>query len=109
DVVSVPAQMDQEEVAYLFSQQDLVSAPVVDDAGRLIGTITVDDVLDVVYEEAEEDIMRLGGVSGDDLYAAVLDTSKARLPWLIVNLFTGFLAAWVISQFESTIDRIIFL
>lgn len=109
DLVPVPAQMDQEEVAYLFSQQDLVSAPVVDDAGRLIGTITVDDVLDVVYEEAEEDIMRLGGVSSDDLYAAVLDTSKARLPWLVVNLFTAFLGALVIGQFESTIEQIVFL
>ena len=78
DIVSVPVAMDQEEVAYIFAQQNLVSAPVVDGAGRLIGAITVDDVLDVIYEEAEEDIMRLGGVREDDLYSAVWDTGRAR-------------------------------
>ena len=109
DMVTVPARMDQEEVAYLFSQQDLVSAPVIDDSGRLIGAITVDDVLDVVYEEAEEDIMRLGGVSSDDLYAAVIDTGKARFPWLFVNLITAFIAAAVIALFESTLQQIVFL
>ena len=69
---------DQEDVAYLFGQRDLVSAPVVDAAGRLVGVITVDDVVDVIHEEHEEDIMRLGGVREDGLYEAVGDTTRAR-------------------------------
>ena len=72
EIVTVPAIMDQEEVAFVFSQKDLVSVPVVDQSLRLIGVITVDDVLDVIQEEAEEDIMRLGGVKSDDLYSAAL-------------------------------------
>ena len=109
DIVSVPVVMDQEEVAFLFREKDLVSAPVVDGAGRVIGTITADDVMDVIQEEAEEDIMLLGGVSGDDLYKAVLDTGKARFPWLFVNLITAFVAAAVIGQFEATIEKVVFL
>ena len=76
----IPVQMDQEEIAFLFRQRDLISAPVVDEAGRLVGVITVDDIVDVIYEEHEEDIMRLAGVGEeDDLYAAVIDTTKSRL------------------------------
>ena len=109
DIVSVPAMMDQEEVAFLFSQQDLVSAPVVDDANRLIGTITVDDVLDVIQEEAEEDIMRLGGVTSDDLYSAAFDTGRSRFSWLFVNLLTAIAASVVIGLFEGTIEQIVIL
>lgn len=109
EIVPIPATMDQEEVAWVVKQHDLVSAPVVDDSGRLIGVITIDDIVDVIHEEAEEDILRLGGVSGDDLYEAVLDTSKARFPWLFMNLFTAFLAAAVIGYFEATIEQIVFL
>lgn len=108
-VVSVPVTMDQEEVAFLFAQHDLVSAPVVDNAGRVIGTITIDDVVDVIREEAEEDIMHLGGVAGDDLYAAVLDTGKARFPWLFINLATAVVASAVIAQFEGTLQKIVVL
>jgi len=107
--VSVPAMMDQEEVAFLFSQQDLVSAPVVDEANRLIGTITVDDVLDVIQEEAEEDIMRLGGVTSDDLYSAALVTGRSRFSWLFVNLLTAIAASIVIGLFEGTIEQIVIL
>ncbi len=109
EVVAVPLAMDQEEVAYLFAQKDLVSAPVVDDSGRLIGVITVDDVVDVIHEEAEEDLMRLGGVTETDLFAAVLDTGKARFSWLFVNLITAVAASIVIWLFEATIERVVVL
>lgn len=109
EFVSVPVQMDQEEVAYVFAQQDLVSAPVVDDSERLIGVITIDDIVDVIHQEAEEDIMRLGGVQEDDLYAAVLDTGKARFSWLFVNLITAVLASVVIGLFQGTIEQVVML
>jgi magnesium transporter len=109
ELISVPAVMDQEEVAYLFAQQNIVSAPVVDDAGRLIGAITVDDVLDVITEEAEEDIMRLGGVQSDDLYSAAIDTGRSRFSWLFVNLVTAIMASIVIGLFEATLEQIVIL
>ncbi len=109
DLKVIPLTMDQEEVAYLFRQYGLVSAPVVDDAGRLVGVITVDDVVHIIEEEAEEDIMRLAGVSEVDLYSAILDTTRARFPWLLVNLFTAILASAVIGFFEATIEQIVAL
>jgi magnesium transporter len=109
EFVSVPVQMDQEEVAYVFAQQDLVSAPVVDESERLIGVITIDDIVDVIHQEAEEDIMRLGGVQEDDLYAAVLDTGKSRFTWLFVNLITAVLASVVIGLFQGTIEQVVML
>lgn len=109
EFVSVPVQMDQEEVAYVFAQQDLVSAPVVDQSERLIGVITIDDIVDVIHQEAEEDLMRLGGVQEDDLYAAVLDTGKARFMWLFVNLITAVLASVVIGLFQGTIEQVVML
>src|SRR5690606_13254562 len=96
-------------LAFVFRQQDLVSAPVIDDSGRLIGVVTVDDVVDVIEEEAEDDLMKLGGVSERDLYRAALDTAWARAPWLAVNLGTAFLAAAVIDQFRETIAQIVAL
>ncbi|MCP4327351.1 MAG: magnesium transporter [Alphaproteobacteria bacterium] len=105
----IPAELDQEEVAYLFRQLDLISAPVVDTTGRLVGTITIDDIVDVIDEEAEEDILRLGGVTGIDLYRAVLDTTRARFSWLFVNLLTAILASVVIAFFEGTIEQIVAL
>tara|TARA_B100000686_G_C16785834_1_gene975189 strand:- start:385 stop:1782 length:1398 start_codon:yes stop_codon:yes gene_type:complete len=109
EFVSVPLKLDQEEVAYIFAQQDLVSAPVVDEANRLIGVITIDDIVDVIHEEAEEDIMRLGGVTEDDLYAAVLDTGRSRFTWLFVNLLTAIVASLVIGIFKGTIEQIVML
>ena len=109
EFVSVPVKMDQEEVAYVFAQQDLVSAPVVDDSERLIGVITIDDIVDVIHQEAEEDIMRLGGVQEDDLYAAVIDTGRARFMWLFVNLITAVLASVVIGLFQGTLEQVVML
>ena len=78
----IPIDMDQEEVAYLFRQYDLASAPVIDPAGRLVGVITFDDVADVIEEETEEDLMRLGGVSSEsDIYQPVLRTTRNRFTW----------------------------
>ncbi len=108
-IVSVPVTMDQEEVAFIFSQQDLLSVPVVDAGGRMIGVITIDDVVDVIHEEAEEDIMRLGGVREDDLYEAVIDTGRSRFSWLFLNLFTAVIASLVIGIFADTIERIVIL
>lgn len=100
---------DQEDVAHTFRQRDLVSAPVTDDTGRLVGVITIDDVVDVIDEEHEEDMMRLAGVSEDDLYDATLDTTRARFTWLLVNLGTAILASLVIGMFEATLEQIVAL
>ncbi len=105
----VPVTMDQEEVAFLFRQRDLVSAPVVNSEGRLVGMITIDDVVDVIDEEAEDDIMRMGGLKEDDLYSATLDTTRARFSWLFVNLLTAILASAVIGFFQGTIEQVVAL
>ena len=106
---TVPVEMDQEEVGFRFSQYDLVSAPVVDADGRLLGVITVDDVVEVIEEEAEEDILRLGGVSETDIFASPVKTSFRRFPWLLINLATAVLASIVIAQFEGAIGQIVAL
>ncbi len=105
----IPATMDQEEVATLFRNEGLASAPVVDDDGRLIGIITYDDVIYVIDEEAEEDILKLGGVKEDDLYAPVVRTSISRIKWLTINLATAFMASYVVSFFDATIEQIVAL
>ena len=105
----ISVEEDQEDVAYLFSQRDLVSAPVIDTGGRLVGVITVDDIVDVIHKEHEEDIMRMGGVREDDLYDAVGDTTRARFSWLLLNLGTAILASIIISFFEGTIEQIVAL
>jgi magnesium transporter len=105
----IPAAMDQEEVAFLFRQRDLVSAPVVDEVGRLVGAITVDDVVDVIQEENEEDFLGLGGVAGSDLHAPPAETAWRRSHWLFVTLVNNLIAATVISQFEATIEQMVAL
>ncbi|MCQ1572179.1 magnesium transporter [Neorhizobium galegae] len=105
----IPADMDQEEAAQLFEQYDLLSAAVVDENGRLVGVLTIDDVVDVIQEEAEEDIMRLSGVGDEELSDSVRETSRSRVPWLLVNLFTAFISASVISLFEATIEQVVAL
>ncbi|TWF46381.1 magnesium transporter [Neorhizobium alkalisoli] len=105
----IPADMDQEEAAQLFEQYDLLSAAVVDDNGRLVGVLTIDDVVDVIQEEAEEDFMRMSGVGDEELSDSVVDTSRSRVPWLLVNLLTAFMSASVISLFEATIEQVVAL
>ncbi len=109
DLKMVPAETDQEDVAFLFRRRDLIAAPIVDEGGRLVGVITIDDIVDVIDEEYEEDIMRLGGVREDDLYSAAIDTTRARFSWLFVNLLTAIIASVVIGLFEATIDEIVAL
>ena len=105
----IPVTTDQEDVAFVFRQRDLTSAPVVDDGGRLVGAITVDDVVDVIHEEHEEDIMLLGGVKADDLYRATIDTTGSRFAWLLINLGTAILASIVIGWFDATIQQMVAL
>ncbi len=105
----VPADTDQEAVAYLFKQYALVSAPVVDDAGRLIGVVTVDDVVRVIDEEAEEDLMRIVGASDTDFHAPAHLIAWQRVRWLIVTLINTMIAATVISQFQDTIQHLVAL
>jgi magnesium transporter len=109
DLHSVAVTANQEDVAFLFRKYGLVSAAVVDEAGRLIGAITVDDVVDVIDEEAEEDMMRLGGLAEDDLYRAVLGTARRRSSWLGVNLCTSIVSASVIALFQGSIQSIVAL
>jgi magnesium transporter len=105
----IPVNADQEDVAFLFRQRDLVSASVVDGSGRLVGVITIDDIVDVIDEEHEEDFMRLGGVREDDLYDAAIDTTKSRFSWLLINLLTAIMASLVINLFNGTIDQMVAL
>jgi magnesium transporter len=105
----VPVELDQEEVGFLFRQYGLVSAPVVDPEGRLAGVITVDDVVHVIEEEAEEDILKLGGVQEADIFAPPVRTGFRRFPWLLVNLLTAVLASLVIAQFEDVIGKVVAL
>ncbi|MCO6178360.1 magnesium transporter [Ciceribacter sp. RN22] len=106
---AIPAEMDQEEAAQLFEQYDLLSAAVVDENDRLVGVLTIDDVVDVIQEEAEEDLLRLGGVGDEELSDSVVETSRSRVPWLAVNLVTAFISASVISLFEGTIEQVVAL
>jgi magnesium transporter len=106
---TVPVLQDEGDVAYAFNQYHLISAPVVDEHDRLVGIITIDDAMIVLYEEHEEDVLRLAGVSEGSISDSVLETVRARVPWLIVNLGTAGLAALVISQFEATIAQLVAL
>ena len=106
DLISVRADMDQEEVARQVASYNLLAIPVVDEENKLVGVITVDDVIDVIKDEATEDVYRLAGVSSDDrVFTPPSESLKKRLPWLQVNLVTAFLAASVVAIFEGTIER----
>jgi len=110
DPVVVDVNTDQEDIAFLYEKYDLTSVPVVNAKKRLIGMITVDDVVEVIQEEAEEDMLKLAGVSGDtDLYMAAWQTARSRFSWLFVNLLTAILASIAISFFEGTIKQIVAL
>ena len=105
----IPADQDEGDVAYAFNQYHLISAPVVDGEGRLIGLITIDDAMAVLDDEHEEDIMRLAGVGEGSLSDRVIETTKQRMPWLAVNLITSIAASMVIAQFEMAITQIVAL
>lgn len=105
----IPAAQAESDVAYAFNQYHLISAPVVDAEGRLIGLITIDDAMAVLDEEHEEDIMRLAGVGEGSLSDRVVETTKQRMPWLAVNLITSIAASLVIAQFEMAIAQIVAL
>jgi magnesium transporter len=105
DLISARADMDQEEVARQVASYNLLAIPVVDEENKLVGVITVDDVIDVIKDEATEDIYRLAGVSGDEkVFTPAGESLRKRLPWLGVNLATAFLAAAVVGLFTNTID-----
>ena len=98
----------KDDVAYKFEQYNLVSAAVIDGNGRLVGTLMVDDVLDIIQERAEDDMLRLGGVNADEeLTGPVLAITRSRFAWLFVNLLTAILASWVISWFDATIQQMV--
>ena len=109
DFRSVPVNMDQEEVAMLFRRYGMVTTSVVDDDGRLVGVITLDDIVDVIDEEAEEDLMALAGVSDASIRSSFIETFQGRAGWLFVNLVTAVMASLVIGLFESTLETIVAL
>ena len=106
---SIPVDMDQEEVAVLFRRYGMVSAGVVDLGDRLVGMITIDDVIDVIDEEAEEDLMALAGVGEASLRSSIRETLQGRTTWLLVNLLTAILASVVIGVFDATIEQLVAL
>ncbi len=107
---AIPSDMSSHEVALRFEELDLTSAPVVDAEGRLIGRITVDDVVDVIREESDRSLMHMAGLDEeDDMFAPVLVSSSRRAVWLGINLVTAFMAAWVIGLFEDTLEKVVAL
>ncbi len=106
---AIPVDMDQEEAAQIMQQYDLLSAAVVDENERMVGVLTIDDVIDVIQEEAEEDILRLGGVGDEELSDNFIETAKSRWPWLFVNTLTALIASSVIGFFDATISQMVAL
>jgi magnesium transporter len=110
DLISVRVHTDQEEVARQVASYNLLAIPVVDDENKLVGVITVDDVIDVIKDEATEDLYRLAGVAGDErVFTPATESLRKRLPWLVVNLATAFLAASVVRIFQDTISQAVAL
>jgi len=107
---AIPADLPEREVARIFEQRDLISAPVINEERQLLGRITIDDVVDVIREEADHSLMSMAGLDEDeDTFAPVLKTSRRRAVWLGINLITAFLASAVIGLFEATIDQVVAL
>lgn len=110
DVDAIPADMPDEEVARLFEQLDLISAPVTNEEGQLLGRITIDDVVDVIREDADHSLMSMAGLDEDeDTFAPIMKTTRRRAVWLGINLITAFIASAVIGLFEETIDKVVAL
>ena len=108
-VNGIAADTDQEEVAYIFEKYHLISAPVIDAGGRLVGQITVDDIVNIIQEENREDILRLAGVSDESRGAGVFGVVRSRIPWLFVNLGTAIFASLVIGQFTAELEALVYL
>ncbi len=106
EIVPVSAYTDQEEVAHMFREYGWMSAEVVDNKGRLVGVINIDDVVNIVHEEASEDIMHLSGAEEGDVYKSVKDIFKSRVPWLLTNLAATILASSVVREFQDIIAQI---
>jgi magnesium transporter len=109
DQTLIPVDMDQEEVALRFQKYALISAAVVDDAGRLVGVITADDIVHIIQEESGEDILLLSGAGDGDINEPIADSYKARVRWLIANLGTAMVASFIISQFGVAIQTMVAL
>ncbi|MFP4182971.1 MAG: magnesium transporter [Halorhodospira sp.] len=110
DVSSIQATTKSRDVATLFQTRELTSAPVVDEAGILLGRIIIDDILDVIRENSEQALMNMAGLDeAEALFAPMLPSAKRRAVWLGINLATAFLAAWVIGRFEDVLDKIVAL
>ena len=109
ELITISGEMDRELVAYQFERFDLVSAPGIDEVGKLIGVITADDIVEVLKDEAGEDIKLLGGVGDEDITDNVIQASKGRFSWLFINLITAILASMVIGLFDGTIEEMVAL
>ena len=110
DIDPIPADMPDDEVAKLFEKHDLVSAPVVNTEGRLLGRITIDDVVDVIREDADHSLMSMAGLDEDeDTFAPLMKTTRRRAVWLGINLITALTASAVIGIFQDTIDKVVAL
>ena len=107
--IQLPPEMDQEEVAKVFKNHNLLVLPVVDDQGVMLGKITIDDIIDVLEEEASEDVFKMMGLTSDKLSKSVLESCKNRLPWAFINLLTSLVSASVISLFNHTLESFILL
>ncbi|MDH5325537.1 MAG: magnesium transporter [Gammaproteobacteria bacterium] len=110
DSQAIDAHLPQQEVAHIFSQRDLISAPVVDSENKLLGRITIDDVVDVIREESDHSLMSMAGLNEeDDMFASSITSSRRRSVWLGINLLTALLASWVIGLFGQTIEQLVAL
>jgi magnesium transporter len=110
NIAGIPAEMPDAEVAKLFENHDLVSAAVIDSAGKLIGRITIDDIVDVIREDADHSLLSLAGLDEeDDTFAPVIKSARRRALWLGINLLTAFMASWVIGLFQATIEQVVAL
>ncbi|ARU55961.1 magnesium transporter [Oleiphilus messinensis] len=110
DIEAIPVEMTRTDIATLFERRDLVSAPVVNQNGKLVGRITIDDVVDVIREDADHSLMSMAGLDEDeDTFAPVMKTAKRRAVWLGINLITAFIASAVIGLFEQTIEKVVAL
>ena len=108
DTEVIKASMEDNEVAKIFETHDLFSAPVVDSHMKLLGRITVDDVVDVIREEAEHSVLGMAGLTEEeDLFAPAIPSARRRAVWLGINLLTAFMASWVVSNFEGTLEKIV--